>query len=200
MKNLPVILSVLALALAGYSVYSVSNRNVQPKQSGVVPDKASSPASSSSFRIAYFDLDSLAAHYNYYKDAERDAKEKENAVNAELNALQNKYQKRVAEWQKKGNAITQAESQQMQQEYAEMQQSFQSRKETLQEGLAKNNGMVMTDIKKRIETFLTDYNKNKNYSFIFAYDPTSPMYYRDSAYNITSDVIDGLNAAYKKKN
>jgi outer membrane protein len=200
MKNLPVILSVLALALAGYSVYLVSNNHAQPKQSMMSPDKASSPSSSSSFRIAYFDMDSLAAHYNYYKDAERDAKEKENAVTAELNALQNKYQKRVAEWQKKGSTITQAENQQMQQEYAEMQQSFQSRKETLQEGLAKNNGMVMTDIKKKIETFLSEYNKEKNYSFIFAYDPTSPMYYRDSAYNITGDVIDGLNAAYKKKN
>jgi len=196
MKNLPVILSILALALAGYSVFSLSNRNAQPKQSMPVMEKATS----SSFRIAYFDLDSLAAHYNYYKDAEKDAKEKENAVNAELAGLQNKYQKRIAEWQKKGNAITQAESQQMQQEYAEMQQSFQSRKETLQEGLAKNNGQVMTDIKKKIETFLSDYNKEKNYSFIFAYDPTSLMYYRDSAYNITNDVINGLNASYKKKN
>ena len=196
MKNLPVILSVVALALGAYSAFSVTNRNAQPKQSIAAPAKQTS----SDFRIAYFDLDSIAAHYNYYKDAESDAKEKENAVNAELNALQNKYQKRIAEWQKKGSSVTQAESQQMQQEYAEMQQSFQSRKETLQEGLAKNNGQAMIEIKKRIEMFLKDYNKEKNYSFIFAYDPSSFMYYKDSAYNITGDLINGLNAAYKKKN
>src|ERR1700748_3234197 len=109
MKNLPVILSVIALALGGYAAFSVTNRNAQPKQNMAVPEKQVGPE----FRIAYFDLDSLAAHYNYYKDAESDAKDKENAVNAELNALQNKYQKRIAEWQKKGNTITQAENQQM---------------------------------------------------------------------------------------
>ena len=128
------------------------------------------------------------------------AKTKENAVNAELNALQNKYQKRIAEWQKKGSSITQAESQQMQQEYAEMQQSFQSRKETLQEGLAKNNGQAMIEIKKKIEQFLKDYNKEKKLLFHFLHTIRIRSCTTGTA-PTTLPVISsqGLNAAYKKK-
>ena len=80
-----------------------------------------------------------------------------------------------------------------------MQQTYQARK-ALQEEFAKNNGQVMTDIIKRIETFLKEYNKEKVYSFIFEYEPNSLIYYKDTTYNITIDVIAGLNAAYKKKN
>ena len=65
--------------------------------------------------------------------------------------------------------------------------------------MAKQNGEIMTDIKTRIENYLKEYNKQKTYSFIFAYDPTSIIYYKDSVYNITNDVVDGLNAGYKKK-
>jgi outer membrane protein len=57
----------------------------------------------------------------------------------------------------------------------------------------------MTDIKSKIENYLKDYNKQKNFAFIFSYDPTTFIFYKDSALNITSDVIAGLNAGYKKK-
>jgi outer membrane protein len=195
MKNISAILSILSLVLTGILFYLFFNRPEQGRKFTATSEKQTG----SVFRIAYFDMDSLEEHYKYFKDAESQAKGKENAMNMELSSLQNKYQKKIAEWQQKSATMTQAEGQQAQQEYAEMQQTFQSRKEALQEELAKSNGQVMTDIKKRIETFLNDYNKRKNYSFIMAYEPNSFIYYKDSVYNITNDIIAGLNATYKKK-
>jgi outer membrane protein len=195
MKNISAILSILSLVLTGILFYLFLNRPEQGRKFAMATEKQTG----STFRIAYFDMDSLEEHYNYFKDAESQAKGKENAMNMELSSLQNKYQKKIAEWQQKSSTMTQAEGQQAQQEYSEMQQTFQSRKEALQEELAKSNGQVMTDIKKRIETFLNDYNKRKNYSFIMAYEPNSFIYYKDSIYNITGDIIAGLNATYKKK-
>jgi outer membrane protein len=195
MKNFSTILSSICLVLIVVLFYLLFNHTEQIKKISVATEKRST----SSFTIAYFEMDSLEAHYTYFKDAETQAKTKETAMNSELSAMEKGYQKKIAEWQQKGTSMTQAESQQAQQEYATMQQNFQTRKQVLQEELAKHNGEVMTDIKKRIEAFLKDYNKQRNYSFIFAYDPTSIIYYKDSSYNITSDVISGLNAAYKKK-
>jgi len=195
MKNLSTSLSVLSLLLIAVLFFLFFKRPDQEKKTAIVPEKQNASLS----RIAYFDMDSLEVHYNYFKDAEAQAKTKENQMNMELSSLQNKYQKKIADWQQKGATMTQAEGQQAQQEYAEMQQTFQSRKEALQEELAKSNGQVMTDIKKRIETFLKEYNKQKNYSFIMAYEPNSFIYYKDSIYNITNDIIEGLNASYKKK-
>jgi outer membrane protein len=196
MKNLSTSLSVVSLLLIAVLFFLFFKHPDQEKKTAVVSEKQNAAAS---FKIAYFDMDSLESHYNYFKDAETQAKSKENQMNMELSSLQNKYQKKIADWQQKGATMTQAEGQQAQQEYAEMQQTFQARKEALQEELAKNNGQVMTDIKKRIETFLKEYNKQKNYSFIMAYEPNSFIYYKDSVYNITSDVVAGLNATYKKK-
>ena len=56
----------------------------------------------------------------------------------------------------------------------------------------------MQDVKAKVEIFLKEYNKNKRYSYILAYEPGF-IFYRDSVYNITGDLLKGLNAEYKKK-
>jgi outer membrane protein len=195
MKHISTVLSVIALALVGVLFYLQSG-SAKPKK---VPEAQVKPSSAET-RIAYFDMDTLEAHYEYFKDALSQAKSKESAMNTELSGMEKTYQKKISEWQKKGTAMTQAESEQAQQEYALMQQNFQSRKDALQQELYKNTEDLKTSIRKRVEEFLKDYNKQKTYSFIFAYDPSSFIYYKDTVYNITSDMLDGLNASYKKKN
>ena len=89
--------------------------------------------------------------------------------------------------------------QQAQQEYAQMQQNYQIRKQTLQESLLKHNEDMKTDIRKKIEEYLKEYNKTKGYNYIISYEANSFIYIRDTANNITDDLVGGLNAAYKKK-
>jgi outer membrane protein len=119
-------------------------------------------------------------------------------MNIELSGMEKNFQKKIAEWQKKGTIMSQAESEQAQQEYAVMQQTYQTRKQSLQEELFKYNEDLKSDIRKKIEVFLKEYNKQKNYSFIFAYESNSFMYAKDTTYNITQDLVDGLNADYTK--
>jgi outer membrane protein len=126
-------------------------------------------------------------------------KEKENQMNAELNGLEKSYQKKISEWQKKAPTMSQTESQQAQQEYAQMQQNYNLRKQTLQESLMKNNEDLKADIRKKIEDYLKEYNKEKGYNYIISYEANSFIYIRDTANNITDDLVSGLNASYKKK-
>jgi outer membrane protein len=52
--------------------------------------------------------------------------------------------------------------------------------------------------RKKINAFLTDYNTTKSYSYIFSYSSgINVLFYKDTAYNITNEVVDGLNQAYK---
>ncbi len=51
---------------------------------------------------------------------------------------------------------------------------------------------------KTIEDFLKDFNKNKEYSYILAYQPGT-IYYKDESFDITSAVLQGLNNSYRKK-
>ena len=52
------------------------------------------------------------------------------------------------------------------------------------------------DIKNKIEGFLKEYNKTKNFSYIISYEQ-GLFYFKDTAFNITTDVIRGLNQYYK---
>jgi outer membrane protein len=197
MRNMAMIPGLLALLLTGVLFYVIYHK---PKPAPVVVSGlGETPVTGSKFRMAYFNIDTLEARYQYFKDVLDQVKGKENAMNAELGGMEKNYQKKITEWQKKGNTMSQAESQEAQQEYAQMQQNYQIRKQTLQESLLKNNEDMKADIRKRIEDYLKEYNKVKGYNYIISYEANSFIYIRDTANNITDDLISGLNAAYKKK-
>ena len=197
MRNMQMVPGILALLLTGVLFYVIYHKPVNiPAVSG---GQASGASSAAPFRIAYFNLDSLEAHYDYFKDVLAQVKAKENEMNSELSGMEKGYQKKIAEWQKKGNAMSQAESEQAQQEYAQMQQNYQIKKQSLQEALLKHNEDLKADIRKKIEAYLIDYNKSKGYNFIVSYEANSFIYVKDTTYNITADLIRGLNSTYKKK-
>ncbi|MFI5193319.1 MAG: OmpH family outer membrane protein [Chitinophagales bacterium] len=195
MRNIAMVPGILALLLSGLLLYVVYHKPVNTQMVAA----GSSESASQPFRIAYFNLDSLEAHYDYFKDVLSQVKGKENEMNVELSGMEKGYQKKISEWQKKGNTMSQTESEQAQQEYAQMQQAYQVRKQTLQESLLKHNEDLKADIRKKIEDYLRDYNKGKEYNYIISYESNSFIYVKDTAYNITGDLITGLNALYKKK-
>jgi outer membrane protein len=197
MRNIAVIPGLLSLLLTGVLFYVVYHK---PQQAPVVvAGTIGNHEAVNNFRMAYFNLDSLEAHYQYFKDVLDQVKGKENEMNAELSGMEKNYQKKITEWQKKGTTMSQEESQQAQQEYAQMQQNYQIRKQSLQESLLKHNEDMKADIRKKIEDYLKDYNKEKGYTYIISYESNSFIYVKDTAYNITDDLVTGLNAAYKGK-
>ena len=70
---------------------------------------------------------------------------------------------------------------------------------SMEQDLKKHQVDLMTDVRNKIENYLKDYNKEKGYAFILSYEPGFMLYYRDSVYDITNDVIVGLNEQYKKE-
>jgi outer membrane protein len=188
---------LLALLLTGILFYSIYHKQ-QPAPVNI-PSSTGNQNVGKAFQIAYFNLDSLEEHYQYFKDVLNQVKGKENEMNTELGGMEKNYQKKIAEWQKKAPTMSQTESQQAQQEYAQMQQNYQMRKQTLQESLLKHNEDLKSDIRKKIEDYLKEYNKGKGYNYIISYDANSFIYYKDTVNNITEDLVAGLNAEYKKK-
>jgi outer membrane protein len=197
MRNIAMVPGLLALLLTGVLFYIIYHR---PQQTpAVISDSNRNQPIVNNLRMAYFNLDSLEAHYLYFKDVLDQVKGKENEMNAELSSMEKSYQKKISEWQKKAPTMSQTEGQEAQQEYAQMQQSYQIRKQSLQESLLKHNEDLKTDIRKKIEDYLKEYNKLRGYNYIISYDANSFIYLRDTANNITDDLVGGLNAAYKKK-
>ena len=194
MKYISTILSIIALGLI-VVLFITQKQQLKDLQKHVEGEKRDQ---GSGFKVAYFDMDSLEAHYDGFKDAQSVVKTQENTMNQELSSLDRANQKKIETWRQKGNTMTAAEGEQAQQDYQQMQQQFASRKQALEQALYKSTEDLKTNIRKSIEGFLKDYNKTKNYSYIIEYDQNSFIYTKDTVYNITADLIDGLNASYKK--
>ncbi|HZG24176.1 MAG TPA: OmpH family outer membrane protein [Chitinophagaceae bacterium] len=197
MKQLSIALNILLLVLVGILFYLHFDHR-KKVQKPVAASNTNTAAVHPGSVIGYFEMDSLQANYNYFKDALNQLKEKEKGMNNELSGLERAYQQKVNEWQKRGASMSQAEADAVQRENAQLQQSYQARKQSLEESFARQSMEFKKDIKKKIEVFLLDYNKDKKYSYILSYEPDF-IFLRDTTCNITSDLVTGLNAAYKKK-
>lgn len=194
MKNISTLLSILALILVGILYYI----HFAEKPSAKVHGKVADSTATRDFRIAYFHLDSLENNFGYFKELSNEMKAEENQMAGELKSLESSYQRKIREWQQKGPNMTQAEGESAQREFNKMQQDYQARQMDMEKKLQSKKVDLLTDIRKKVEDFLQEYNKDKGFAYIISYEP-GIMHYKDSIYDITRDVLTGLNQKYKAK-
>jgi len=155
--------------------------------------------STANIKIAYVDLDSIQEKYTFYKEKTKEFEKKKEDADRDLN---NAFQKIEAEriaFAKRGESITQAEYENFQRSYQSKMQNLEQQKMVMENNIAGEGIKTMDDLKGRINEFLKEYNKKKGYSYIFSYSSSlNVLFYKDSAYNITDEVVAGLNESYKK--
>lgn len=157
--------------------------------------KATAPAE---LKIAYVEVDSIMTQYQFCKDYTQILTKKGRNIEATIQkkgeALQvaaNNFQQKLQQ-----NAYTreQAESIQLnlQKQNADL-QALQQRLSTEFAGEQEKYNIALHD---SINHFLAKYNKDKKYSIIFSKSGDN-LLYADKAYDITNEIIAGLNKAYK---
>ncbi|HET6255488.1 MAG TPA: OmpH family outer membrane protein [Puia sp.] len=197
MKQISTIISVIALVVAG-AVYFVQNREIGQLKKRLEGAKPAGVASTgTNFKIAYFDLDTLQEKYEFMKDVKNQAIDKENQMNQDLASRDRKNQQQIAAWRQRGNTMTQAEAEEANRQLQVMQQDFADHKQELEQNFYKFQESKRDSIRSQIENFIKEYNKDKNFAYIIAYDhANSFIYNKDTIYNITNDLVAGLNANY----
>src|ERR1700742_217961 len=124
MKNISTIISLVALLLVGVLFFTQNREMKQLKQQSGDMKPAGAVSSGPNFKIAYFDLDTLQAHYELMKDVKNQAVDRENKINQDLASLDKKNQQQIEGWRQRGNNMTQAEAEEANRKYQEMQQEF----------------------------------------------------------------------------
>lgn len=192
---------VLTLATGFLLLMQFNGKKSAKAQPGTNP--ADSSGQKGPFRIAYFEMDSIAAHFGLVKDLRRELQSREDAINTEMNNRSRAIQQKFEFYQKKAQAgnLSETESEAASREMKNMDDEMKNRRQQLDQDY--NNYMMtrQNEIKTKIEDFLKEYNSKKNFSYIVSYEQ-GLFYYRDTAFNITTDVIKGLNEKYTtaKKN
>lgn len=196
-KGLLVLNGLLVIAV-GYLLY-VQLSSKKSSSTGSHASSAMMPANSANpFRIAYFEMDSVEKNFEMVKDVRQELNKEQEKMNTELDNLGKDYQDKFNEYQSKVSTMTPAQSEAANEDLRKRNLLYNNRKNELEQKYSGTVTQKMTEVKSKIEEFLKEFNKNRTYTYIISYEP-GLFYYLDTAYNITPEVIKGLNAAYKKK-
>ena len=201
MKQFSLVLNivlVLALAFLYYHVFSEKKQKEfttsSVSQTNAVAGNINRPP------IAYVDLDSLNEKIFYIKERRKQLETEQKAIENEWNNSMRGLENQKNNFLKKGNAITQPEAEQFQAQLYQQQQQVETKKQSMMQALSEKSYKFMEDIQKKLKGFLADYNKEKNYMYILTTGTgLDYMVYKDSALNITQEVITGMNERMEKK-
>jgi outer membrane protein len=194
MKNFtPILTIILAVAVAVLFYLQFSNKNKPTTYSST----NNPTATTNGFKIAYFEMDSLENQYLYLKDVRNSLRALEQKKGNELNQLRNAGHAKILEYQKRGSSMTEQEIAHANEELMKMDNELKAQEQIKSQELQDESIKKIQEVKKTIEDFLKEYNKDKSYSYILS-SSSDIIYLKDTAYNITNDLIKGLNDNYKK--
>lgn len=151
-------------------------------------------------KIAYVEVDSLMTQYEFCKEFTLTLQKKSNNARNTLNQKGQQLQSAAANFQQKlqNNGFTsreQAESQQA--AIQRQQQSLQELQARLENELASETAQYNEALRDSLMHFLDAYNKDKKFDLILTKQGDNILY-AAKRFDITNDVINGLNKRYKK--
>lgn len=165
------------------------------------PAAASPEAMSAGSKIAYVNLDTLEEKYEYFKTKKAEFEKKTAGMESEVERLAQSFQKEYIAFQKKAQSgsLTQSEGEAAQKKLEAMQQNIESRRQNLQMQLMKEQESFNKELQKRLDDYLAKYNEDKQYDFILSYVKGGSILFANKALDITSAVIEGMNAEDKSQ-
>ena len=160
---------------------------------------AGAVAGSSNMKIAFVEIDSLLTKYNFWNDLTEQMIKKEENIRTTLNEKGKKLEREAAEFQRKyenNGFVSPERAQQEYQRIQKQQQELQELQQKLTGELAAENQKNSLELRDSINSFLQVYNQTKGYDLIISNTAFDNLLYGNPAYNITNEIVEGLNARY----
>ena len=150
-------------------------------------------------KIAYVEVDSLMTQYEFCKEFTLILEKKSTNARNTLNSKGQALQSAMANFQQKlqNNGFTSREQAEGQQAAIQrQQQSLQELQARLENELAQETQKYNAGLRDSLSHFLDAYNKDKKYDLILTKQGDNILY-AAKRFDITADVINGLNKRYK---
>ena len=189
-KNIIKSLSLLAIAML------MASCNNQPsKMDGA---SAADDGASQGLRIAFVELDSLTEHYEYAKQM-RDSLEK---MSANANTVLSNKEKELQRSENSIRTKLQNNGFTSEQQYNTAVAALEQERNNavalasrLNNELQQKQADFLKAMQDSLDNFLAEYNKDKKYDIILN---KAMILHSDQKFDITQDVLNGLNNRYKK--
>ena len=199
MKKL--VFALLALATAAISVTSCSNKEEKKQDAAAAPAKtvkAEGEKFAPTTNIRYYNMDTVMPNYllvkTYNETNLRATRELENAYSSRQGELQ-RMASSIQQKAQNNGYLSEASYKADVEDLNRKQQAAENYVGGLQARAQQEALRQQQEFIDSIDNFLIDYNRDKHYDAILIY---SPGQYFNPALDITNEVVDGLNARYKK--
>ncbi len=196
MKNFTLALNIILTIAVGVLFYL----HFADKTKVVAKSTTQANTMPTTLKVAYFEMDSIENQFLFIREINKTIVSKEQEVNGTLGKLQNDYVAAMESYQKNAASMTEENQRNEQKKIMLLEKKYNNQKQMgiqeLQEIRFKNQQLAV----KKIQDYLKEYSKTRNFSFIFSNSSDiNFLSYKDTMYNITPDVIKGLNEDYTKK-
>lgn len=185
------VMSVMAIALLAMASCN--------KEAQKVDEKTQAHATQSgSVKIAYVEVDSIMSQYKFCKEYSLILQKKSQNIENTLAAKQNSLQAAAAKFQQdvQNNKYTQQQAEVVQANLQKQGADLQALQQRLGAEFQNETNTFNKALRDSIQHYLAAYNKDKKYGLILS-KAGDNILYADKAYDITNEVIAGLNKAYK---
>lgn len=205
-KNFSFILNIV-LAIAVTILYylhfsgnggSASNTELTDSAAAAKP-VVMTPKEIKASKSVYVNLDILNEKYDFIKDLSASAQAEQRSLEAKYQTKGQKLQEDYAAFEQKAQQGLLSENQ-----INAEQEAFAKRKEELDQ-LEMQSQALMEKIQQRndeandnLRAYIKEYNKNSHYNYVFAFSgsPASQILLVDDSLDITTEILEGLNAQY----
>lgn len=175
------------------TLFAGCNKPTEPKAS-----QTASPKEEVSAKIAYVDVDSLIKKYQFCIDYTEILKKKTETIQSTLNNKGLALQKQVADFQSKmqSGSYTREQAESVQVSLQKKQIQLQNLQQSLAGEFEKEQTKYNDALRDSLHNFLKAYNATYGYNFVIS-KAGDNILLADEKFNITEDVIKGLNKRYK---
>ena len=147
--------------------------------------------------VAYFEMDSIETNFIGFKKMEDEVLKKEQIKNDSINILRMIFQNHLQSVQPLFQKMTLAQRDSLNSAVMDLDNQIKSRIGELNQQYQTYYFGKQQEIVTQIKNYCKEFNKDRRYSYIIANEPI--FFFADTAYNITSELLKGLNEFYSKK-
>ena len=190
--------SVAAIAAAAL-VLGSCNKGAQNTTTETKTETATAPATGE-MKIAYIVYDSIFTQYEFCKESRNILEKKQKNIQATVGKKEKALQDAASKFEQdiRANKYTQQQAEGVQANLQKQAYDLQMLKENLLSTYAKEEEKLNKELMDDIQKFIADFNKDGKYAYILS-KMGDNILYGAPQFNITDEVIDGLNKAYKSK-
>lgn len=193
MKKLPLILSIISLV----GVITLAVLSLVNKSGGSSNGKSNGGNGSGEIKIAYIQTDSVLVNYNLAIDLHKDFMNQQQQYNSEFGRKRESLERQAAAFQEKlqrGGFLNEERAMNERDKILGQEEEIRRMDYELTNKLGQMEASINQRLADSIVSYVKEYNKKHNYTYILS--NSGNIVVGEQKYNITKDILEGLNSRY----